>query len=53
MVKTKGVTLVALATLLAGFVASCASAETPSPMVDNNPSSGTTITLESSVDSEK
>jgi hypothetical protein len=30
MVKTKGVTLVALATLLAGFVASCSSADAPS-----------------------
>jgi hypothetical protein len=30
MVKTKGVTLVALATLLAGFVASCSSTEGPS-----------------------
>ena len=29
MVKTKGVTLVALATLLAGFVASCSSADAP------------------------
>ncbi|MDA1278829.1 MAG: hypothetical protein O3B95_02135 [Chloroflexi bacterium] len=29
MVKTKGVTLVALATLLAGFVASCSSGDTP------------------------
>ncbi len=30
MVKTKGIAFVALATLLAGFVASCTSAEVPS-----------------------
>ena len=45
MVKTKGVTLVALATLLAGFVASCSSAELPS--VEDIPSDGKTITIES------
>ena len=44
MVKTKGVTLVALATLLAGFVASCTSAEIPS--FDDIPSDATTITVE-------
>ncbi|MBC8452941.1 MAG: hypothetical protein H8D69_00545 [Chloroflexi bacterium] len=43
MVKTKGVTLVALATLLAGFVASCSSADVPS--IDDIPSPGNTITV--------
>jgi hypothetical protein len=48
MVKTKGVTLVALATLLAGFVASCSSADLPSPA--DWQSSGITITVEAEDD---
>jgi hypothetical protein len=44
MVKTKGVTLVALATLLAGFVASCSSAELPS--ADVVPTDSNTISVE-------
>jgi hypothetical protein len=43
MVKTKGVTLVALATLLAGFVASCTSAELPS--IEDIAAPGHTITV--------
>ncbi|MDG0866816.1 hypothetical protein [Candidatus Lucifugimonas marina] len=43
MVKTKGVTLVALATLLAGFVASCTSDETPS--FADIPSEATTVEI--------
>jgi len=48
MVKTKGVTLVALATLLAGFVASCSSAELPSPA--DLQSSSVTVTVEAEDD---
>ena len=48
MVKTKGVTLVALATLLAGFVASCSSAELPTPTEISPPA--TTITVEAEDD---
>ena len=40
MVKNTGVTIVALATLLAGFVASCASSELP-PIADAPPSAAT------------
>jgi hypothetical protein len=43
MVKTKGVTLVALATLLAGFFASCTSADLPSP--EDIPTTPTTIEI--------
>lgn len=46
MVKTKGVTLVALATLLAGFVASCSSAEVPSTADLQSPAATIEITAE-------
>jgi hypothetical protein len=46
MIKTKGVTLVALATLLAGFVASCSSAEVPSIEDIQSASPAATIELE-------
>jgi hypothetical protein len=51
MVKRKGVTLVTLATLLAGFVASCSSAELPSTTDLSSPA--TTITVEAEDDLSK
>jgi hypothetical protein len=44
MLKIKGLTLVAVATLLAGFVASCSSEELPSSTDLSSPA--TTITVE-------
>ena len=46
MVKTKGVTLVALATLLAGFVASCSSADTPTAADLQSPTATVEIVAE-------
>ena len=48
MVKTKGVTLVTLATLIEGFIASCSSAELPTPTEISPPA--TTITVEAEDD---
>ncbi|MGY8880937.1 MAG: hypothetical protein ACKVJL_00715 [Dehalococcoidia bacterium] len=44
MLKIKGLTLVAVATLLAGFIASCSSEELPSSTDLSSPA--TTITVE-------